>query len=49
MPKVEEWQYDEDTMSSFLDIALNYCNNGKFKKEDVIMESISLIGAVNKS
>ncbi|XP_069966174.1 probable cytochrome P450 313a4 isoform X3 [Bactrocera oleae] len=45
MPKVEEWQYDEDTMSSFLDIALNYCNNGKFKKEDVIMESISLIGA----
>ncbi|XP_050327904.1 probable cytochrome P450 313a4 [Bactrocera neohumeralis] len=45
MPKVEEWQYDEETMSSFLDIALNYCDNGKFEKEDVIIESISLIGA----
>uniref|UniRef100_A0A0A1WLX8 Probable cytochrome P450 313a4 n=1 Tax=Zeugodacus cucurbitae TaxID=28588 RepID=A0A0A1WLX8_ZEUCU len=44
-PKIEEWQYDEEKMSSFLDIALNYCDNGKFDKEDVIMESISLIGA----
>ncbi|CAD6991233.1 unnamed protein product [Ceratitis capitata] len=43
--KDETCVYDEDFGKSFLDIALNYYGNGQLAKEDVIIESISLIGA----
>lgn len=45
--KDETCVYDEDFGKSFLDIALNYYGNGQLAKEDVIIESISLIGAVS--
>ncbi|XP_053961371.1 probable cytochrome P450 313a4 [Anastrepha ludens] len=41
----ETWTDGKESMSSFLEIALNYCERGQLQREDVIIESISLIGA----
>ncbi|XP_036344085.1 LOW QUALITY PROTEIN: probable cytochrome P450 313a4, partial [Rhagoletis pomonella] len=41
----EPWAKGEEAMNSFLDTALNYYCRGHLKKEDVIIESIGLIGA----
>ncbi|XP_067615675.1 probable cytochrome P450 313a4 isoform X2 [Eurosta solidaginis] len=43
--KTGRFENDKDPMSSFLDMALNYCDHGQMQKEDVIIESIGLIGA----